>query len=132
GIFPHWVDTVNVYSKSIDRDIDYMLCQREATLLYMSNLACIEINPWNSGKDALEYPDYAILDIDPSDKNTFEEAIEVAQVAKGILDKLHVPGYCKTSGSSGLHIYMPLAAQYSHEESRDFTKLICYLVHDEL
>ncbi|HLT08594.1 MAG TPA: DNA ligase D [Cyclobacteriaceae bacterium] len=132
GIFPHWVDTVNVYSKSNDRDIEYMLCQHEATLLYMANLGCIEINPWNSRKDALEYPDYAILDIDPSDKNTFEEAIEVAQVAKGILDKLNVPGYCKTSGSSGLHIYMPLAAQYSHDESRDFTKLICYLVHDEL
>jgi len=45
---------------------------------------------------------------------------------------LKIPAYCKTSGSSGLHIYMPLAAQYTHDESRDFTKLLCYLVHEML
>ena len=132
GIFPHWVDTLNVYSKSNDRDIEYMLCQHEATLLYMANLGCIEINPWNSRKESLECPDYAILDIDPSDKNTFEEVIEVAQVAKTVIDQLGIPAYCKTSGSSGLHIYMPLAAQYTHDESRDFTKLLCYMVHEML
>ncbi len=132
GIFPHWVDTLNVYSKSNDRDIEYMLCQHEATLLYMANLGCIEINPWNSKKGSLECPDYAILDIDPSDKNTFEEVIEVAQAAKTVIDQLKIPAYCKTSGSSGLHIYMPLAAQYTHDESRDFTKLLCYLVHEML
>ena len=132
GIFPHWVDTLNVYSKSNDRDIEYMLCQHEATLLYMANLGCIEINPWNSRKGSLECPDYAILDIDPSDKNTFEEVIEVAQAAKTVIDQLGIPAYCKTSGSSGLHIYMPLAAQYTHDESRDFTKLLCYLVHEML
>lgn len=132
GIFPHWVDTLNVYSKSNDRDIEYMLCQHEATLLYMANLGCIEINPWNSRKGSLECPDYAILDIDPSDKNTFEEVIEVAQAAKTVIDQLGIPAYCKTSGSSGLHIYMPLAAQYTHDESRDFTKLLCYMVHEML
>ena len=132
GIFPHWVDTLNVHSKSNDRDIEYMLCQHEATLLYMANLGCIEINPWNSRKGTLECPDYAILDIDPSDKNTFEEVIEVAQAAKTVIDQMDIPAYCKTSGSSGLHIYMPLAAQYTHDESRDFTKLLCYLVHEAL
>jgi bifunctional non-homologous end joining protein LigD len=132
GIFPHWVDTLNVYSKSNDREIEYMLCQHEATLLYMANLGCIEINPWNSRKGSLEYPDYAILDIDPSDKNTFEEVIEVAQAAKAVIDEMGIPAYCKTSGSSGLHIYIPLAAQYTHDESRDFTKLLCYLVYDTL
>src|SRR5690606_39014543 len=132
GIFPHWVDTLNVYLKSNDRDIEYMLCQHEATLLCMANLGCIEINPWNSRKGSLECPDYAILDIDPSDKNTFEEVIEVAQAAKTVIDQLGIPAYCKTSGSSGLHIYMPLAAQYTHDESRYFTKLLCYLVHEML
>lgn len=132
GIFPHWIDTVNVFSRSNQRDISYMLCQHEATLLYMANLGCIEINPWNSRKESLDFPDYAVIDIDPSDKNTFEEVIDVAQVAKATLDRLEISGYCKTSGSSGLHIYLPLAAQYTHEESRDFTKLLCYLIHEEL
>lgn len=132
GIFPYWIETVNVYSKSNDKEIEYMLCQQEATLLYMANLGCIEINPWNSRKDNLENPDYLVIDLDPSDKNTFEDVVEVAQVAKSILDLAKIPGYCKTSGSSGLHIYVPLGAQYTHDEARDFTKLLCYLIHEEL
>ncbi|HLW20952.1 MAG TPA: DNA ligase D [Cyclobacteriaceae bacterium] len=132
GIFPHWIDTVDVYSKSNGKEIKYMLCQHEATLLYMANLGCIEINPWNSRQDALEFPDYAVIDIDPSDKNTFEEVIEVAQVAKEVIDRIQIEAFCKTSGSSGMHIYIPLGAQYTHDESRDFTKLLCYLVHEEL
>src|SRR5690606_16321745 len=132
GIFPHWIETVNIYSKSNDKEIEYMLCQHEATLLYMANLGCIEINPWNCRKDHLEHPDYLVIDLDPSDKNTFEQVIEVAQVAHTILDRAKIPGYCKTSGSSGLHIYVPLEAQYTHDEARDFTKLMCYLIHEEL
>jgi len=132
GIFPHWIETVKVYSKSNDKYIEYMLCQHEATLLYMANLGCIEINPWNSRKDSLDRPDYAVIDLDPSDNNTFEEVIEVAQVAHSILEAAEIPSYCKTSGSSGLHIYLPLGAQYSYEEARDFTKLLCYMIRAEL
>src|SRR5690606_31012063 len=61
-----------------------------------------------------------------------EEAIEVAQAAYAILKQAKIPGYCKTSGSSGLHIYLPLAAQYSYDEARDFTKLLCYMIREEL
>lgn len=132
GIFPHWIDTVNIFSKSNEKEIEYLLCQNEATLLYMANLGCIEINPWNSRKNNLDHPDYSVIDIDPSDKNTFEEVIEVAQVAHAILDQARIPAYCKTSGSSGLHIYLPLEAQYTYDEARDFTKLLCYLVLEQL
>ncbi|MEX2591519.1 MAG: DNA ligase D [Anditalea sp.] len=132
GIFPHWIETANIYSKSNEKEIEYLLCQHEATLLYMANLGCIEINPWSSRKDNLDHPDYSVIDIDPSDKNTFEEVIEVAQVAHSILDQAKLPGYCKTSGSSGLHIYLPLESQYTYNEARDFTKLLCYLIYEEL
>ncbi|MDX1544391.1 MAG: ATP-dependent DNA ligase, partial [Christiangramia sp.] len=70
-------------------------------------------------------------DLDPSEMNTFEEVIEVAQVAKGILDKANINAYCKTTGSSGIHIYLPLGANYAYEEARDFTKLICYFILEE-
>ncbi len=132
GIFPHWIETLSVYSSSSEKEIEYMLCQNEATLLYMANLGCIEINPWNSRKGQLENPDYTVIDIDPSEKNTFEEVIEVAQAAYSILKAADITGYCKTSGSSGLHIYLPLAAKYTYEEARDFTKLLCYLIQDRL
>ena len=98
----------------------------------MANLGCIEINPWNSRIQNLENPDYTIIDLDPSDKNTFEEVITVAQATKEVLDMAGIKGYCKTSGSSGMHIYIPLKAKYTYEESRDFTKLLCYYIHDML
>ncbi|MFD2826701.1 DNA ligase D [Leeuwenhoekiella polynyae] len=129
---PAWMETVSVFSKSLDRKINYLLCQNEAALLYMANLGCIEINPWNSRVGTLEKPDYAIIDLDPSDTNTFEEVITVAQAVKEILDRAGIKGFCKTSGSSGLHIYLPLAAQYSYAEARNFTKLLCMYVEEQV
>jgi len=130
GLLEPWVKTTNIYSKSAKKDIRYLLCQNEATLLYMANLGCIEINPWNSRINNLENPDYSVIDLDPSDKNTFEEVIEVAQVAREILDEAKIKAYLKTSGSSGLHIYLPLNAAYTHEEARNFTKLLCYFIQE--
>ena len=129
---PDWVETYSIYSKSSDRDISYLLCQNQPTLLYMANLGCIEINPWNSRIHQLEYPDYTVIDIDPSDKNTFEEVIEVGQAAYEVLKSADIKGFCKTTGSSGLHIYIPLEAKYTYEEGRDFTKLLCYLIQEKL
>ncbi|MGB5943395.1 MAG: DNA ligase D [Leeuwenhoekiella sp.] len=129
---PAWIDSVEIFSKSSDRNINYLLCQNEATLLYMANLGCIEINPWNSRVGQLEHPDFAIIDLDPSDKNSFEEVITVAQTVKEVLDQAEIRGFCKTSGSSGLHIYLPLAAQYTYEEARNFTKLLCLFVQEKV
>lgn len=131
GLLEKWIETTRIYSKSSEKNIEYLLCQNEATLLYMANLGCIEINPWNSRIDHLENPDYAVIDLDPSEKNSFEEVIEVALVAKEILDSANIDAYCKTSGSSGLHIYMPLNAEYSYDQARDFTKLICYFIQEK-
>ncbi len=87
GLLPDWIETVKLHSKSADKDIEYLLCQNTASLLYMANLGCIEINPWNSKIQNIDNPDYTVIDLDPSEKNSFEEVIEVAQVAKEILEK---------------------------------------------
>lgn len=129
---PDWVETFSIYSKSAGKEIEYLLCQNEATLLYMANLGCIEINPWNSRVQDLERPTYTVIDLDPSAKNSFEEVIEVAQATKEILDLAGIKGFCKTSGSRGLHIYIPMGEKYSYEEARDFTKLLCYYIHEKL
>ncbi len=131
-IMPYWIETVPVFSESNQKDINYMICQNTATLLYMANLGCIEINPWHSRKESLLRPDYTIIDLDPSDKNTFEEVIEVAQAVKEVLDKGKITGYVKTSGSSGLHIYIPLGAKYDYDQAKDFAKVICYMVNGML
>ncbi|GAA4314925.1 DNA ligase D [Pontixanthobacter gangjinensis] len=131
GLHESWLETTSIYSKSARRDIEYLLCQNEASLIYMANLGCIEINPWNSRIQNLDKPDYAVIDLDPSDKNSFDEVIEVAQAGHEILEKAKIDAWLKTSGSSGLHIYIPLNAGYTYEEARDFTKLLCYFIQEE-
>ncbi|MGE5944234.1 MAG: DNA ligase D [Flavobacteriales bacterium] len=129
---PKWIETKTIASKSSEKEINYLLCQNQATLLYMNNLGCIELHPWHSTIYQLDFPDYTIIDLDPSDKNTFEQVIETALVAKDVLDHAGVKGFCKTSGASGLHIYIPLGGKYTYEEARDFTKLLCYYIHEKL
>ncbi len=129
---PEWIQTVPVYSKSGDRIINYPLCTNKASLLYLVNLGSIEFNPWNSGKDSLDSPDYTVIDLDPSPKNSFEHIIETALVTRKILEGLSIRSYCKTSGSKGLHIYIPLLAGYTYEEARDYTKLLCLLIMEAL
>ncbi len=129
---PDWISTIPLKSKSADKTIDYLLCQNEATLIFMANLGCIEINPWHSVIDHLDYPDYTIIDLDPSEKNTFEQVLETALVAKTVLDKAQIKAYCKTSGSRGIHIYIPLGAKYSYKEAVNFTKLICVYIRELL
>lgn len=129
---PMWAEKYSIYSKSSNREIDYLLCQNEASLLYMANLGCIEVNPWHSTISNLENPTYSVIDLDPSEKNTFEEVIEVALVTKEVLNLAKIDGYVKTSGKRGLHIYLPLANNYSYEEARDFTKLLCFYIHEKL
>jgi len=131
-VLPSWVDTIKIYSESSKKEIEYLLCQNEATLLYMANLGCIEINPWNSVIQNLEHPTYTVIDIDPSEKNTFAQVKEVALAAKEVLDLAKIEGYPKTSGSSGIHIYIPLNGKYTYDEARDFTKLLCYYIKEKL
>lgn len=129
---PEWIETVDLHAESVDKDISYLLCQNEETLLYLANLACIELNPWNSRVGSLDRPDYIVIDLDPSEKNTFSEVVEVALAFKDLLDELKIKGYCKTSGASGLHIYIPMGAKYTYEEARNFCKLLCMIVQESL
>ncbi|MTE26468.1 DNA ligase D [Winogradskyella ouciana] len=129
---PDWIETFKIHSKSSERDINYLVCQNQATLTYMNNLGCIELHPWHSTIYQLDRPDYTIIDLDPSKKNTFEQVVETAQAAKYVLDSARIKSYCKTSGASGIHIYIPLGRKYTYSEARDFTKLLCYYIQEQL
>lgn len=129
---PTWVEHIPLYSESVKKEIDYILCNNTATLLYLANLGCIEINPWHSRVKSLDNPDYLIIDIDPSDNNTFDQVIEAAQVVKQILDQAGAMSICKTSGSSGLHIYVPLGAKYNYDQAKDFANIVCMLAQAQL
>ncbi|MCH5683471.1 hypothetical protein LWM68_03760 [Niabella sp. W65] len=129
---PNWVTSVEVYSESNNKNIDYIVCNDKATLLYLANLGCIEMNPWNSTVKKQEYPTYLIIDIDPGDKNTFEQVIEVALATKQVLDECGVRSYCKTSGSSGLHVFVPMGNKYDYELVKNFAHLTAMKVTELL
>ncbi|MGD0230248.1 MAG: DNA ligase D [Syntrophorhabdales bacterium] len=129
---PDWVQTVRIRSESEDREIVYLLCQDEATLVYMANLGCIEINPWHSRIGRLDNPDYMVLDIDPLD-TPFHEVVRTATTTRNVLLDIGARGFCKTSGASGLHVYVPLlGAAYSHDQAVQFARLVNILVHQRL
>jgi bifunctional non-homologous end joining protein LigD len=128
---PKWVKIEKVHSESAEKTIHYLVCQDKATLVYLANLGCIEINPWNSRTGKLEYPDFMIIDLDP-EKISFDRVVEVAQTVHKVLDQLKIPSYCKTSGATGLHIYVPMGAKYTYEQVRHLAHQIAILVNSKL
>ena len=131
GKVPDWMDTYLYHSEGDDTDKHFLITNNEATLLYVANLGAIEMNPWSSTVKKPDHPSFCIIDIDP-DENSFDEVVEAALTTKRILDKMDVPSYCKTSGSTGLHVYIPLGEKYTYEESKEFARIIVTLVHQEL
>ncbi|WP_118972974.1 DNA ligase D [Taibaiella koreensis] len=129
---PGWARTFPYRTADEDRDKEYLVGGDETGLLYMANLGTIEMNPWNSCIESPEQPDWCALDIDPDKSNTFDQVIEVAQAIHGVLEQLKIEGYCKTSGSTGIHIYIPLGAQYSYDQSQLLARFIATQVQLQL
>jgi bifunctional non-homologous end joining protein LigD len=128
---PSWLTTHNYKNTSKEGNKKFLVCSDEASLLYMANLGCIEMNPWHSRIHAPDYPDWCVIDLDP-DTNPFSQVIETANVIKNILDAVEVNAYPKTSGSTGIHIYIPLGAKYDYDQSKMLAELIVSIAHREL
>ena len=131
-IAPAWMKTADIQAASTGKTVHYLVCNNVKSLLFIANLGCIEMNPWNSVTGKLANPDYLVLDIDPSEKNTFDQVIEVALTIKDVLDRTGITGYCKTSGASGLHVYVPCNKKYEYDTVRDFAKILATMVHEQL
>lgn len=129
---PDFVKVFPVESESSQKVIDYIVCNNHKTLLYLANLGCIEMNPWNSRTQKPDFPTWLSIDIDPSSGNTFKQVIEAAQVVKDCCEKAGLTAYCKTSGASGLHVYLPLKNAYNFETVRNFAHLLAQRVHEQL
>jgi bifunctional non-homologous end joining protein LigD len=125
---PSWIKTKKIHSESTGEDVSYLICEDESDLLYMVNLGCIELNPWSSRVASLDKPDYAVIDLDPENIG-FDRVVEVALVVRDVLERLGVPSYPKTSGATGIHVYIPLEAHYPYEQVREFTETVAKKVH---
>ncbi len=131
GTAPEWVKVFKYKSPADNRERKYLVATDEASLLYMATLGCIEMNPWSSRIETQNNPDWCIIDLDPAE-NSFNKVIEAANVTNEILTDMGIVSYPKTSGSTGIHIYIPLAAKYTYEQSKEFARVIATLVQQEL
>ncbi|WP_259068306.1 DNA ligase D [Mucilaginibacter sp. X4EP1] len=128
---PGFIKTEPLYSESNDKNINYIIGNDAATLMYMVNLGCIEINPWLSSYKTPENPDYVVIDLDPHDV-PFTQAVEAALKTKEIFDRMKLDVFIKTSGSKGLHIYCYLGAKHDYDFVKMFAEYTASLIHSEL
>jgi bifunctional non-homologous end joining protein LigD len=128
GFAPDWIRTERMWSEDTQREIDYFVCDDVASLLYVINLGSIPLHIWASRAPTLECPDWCVLDLDPKGA-PFEQVVEVALEARKLAERIALPLFVKTSGSSGLHLLVPLGRQCTHEQSRSLGELLArYLV----
>ncbi|GAB3922145.1 DNA ligase D [Mucilaginibacter myungsuensis] len=127
---PDWAKTFDHVTDE-GKVTKYLVGTDEASLLWMNSLGCIEINPWFSRAQTPDNPDYCVIDLDP-DKHTYDQVVEAARLVKDILDAIDVPSYPKTSGSTGMHIYIPLGGKYSYQQSQIFANIVVKHVHEQI
>jgi bifunctional non-homologous end joining protein LigD len=123
---PDWVRREKIYSKESDRDINYVIVNDVESLLYLVNMGTIPLHLWSSRAGSLERPDWLVLDLDPKGA-PFTDVVRVARALHEILQQLRLESFIKTSGASGLHILLPLGARYTHEQAKNFARLLAML-----
>ena len=123
---PRFVRTVSIDVEE-GHKVDYIIGDNLATLLYMANLGAIERHPWHSRVADLDHPDWFVFDLDPTNVE-FALVCEVAWTTKEILESLGLESYAKTSGSRGIHVYVPLKPVHAYEEVAKFAERVAEMV----
>lgn len=126
---PEWVKTVPITSEREGKPVNYFIANDCATLLYLTNLGCIDHNPWSSRVGSLEHPDYIFFDLDPTPNTPFTKVIRLAKMLLSILDDVKLTAFSKTSGATGFHIFVPLEPRYTFEQARTFVEAVASVVH---
>jgi len=121
---PSWVKIFERYSESAEREIAYILCNDLDTLIWLGNLAALEIHITLALAKAFERPDFVLFDIDPELPLGFDDVVNVALTLKQKLDDLGLRSYVKMSGKKGLHIVVPVKEGYAFQQTREFVHKI--------
>jgi bifunctional non-homologous end joining protein LigD len=111
--------------------VDYIVGSGEATLLYMANLGAIERHPWHSRVEDLEHPDWFVFDLDPAEGVEFETICDVALTTREVLARVGLDSYAKTSGSRGIHVYVPVKPVYTYEQIAELAEQVATVVARE-
>ncbi len=155
---PDFVKTAQLHSEQRNDNINYLVCNNKESLLWIANLGCIEMHPWYSRindfdscdsssllyeeKCGLNFPDFIVFDLDPYiysgkekkgeepeyNSSGFRATVELALDLYDFLRELKISSYIKTSGKSGLHIYVPIINNYPYEQTRNFSEIIAKIM----
>src|SRR6266850_695084 len=119
---PAWIEICEIDhgSKGV---IDFPMIQDRAALMWVVNLGCIDLNQWYATCDDVNRPDYLHFDLDPGVGATFDRVLETAQVVHEALDTLKMPSYAKTTGSKGIHVYVPIVRGPVQHDVRRFANV---------
>ena len=128
---PDWIRRETLWSEGSEREIRYFVIENEEGLAYVANMAAIPLHIWSSRVTSLQNPDWCILDLDPKGA-PFDHVVKVARTIHKLCEYAELPHFAKTSGSTGLHVLIPLGAQYTHEQSRAMAELLANCVVKEL
>lgn len=125
---PDWVETVPVAHEGAQRVINYIVCRDEATLVWIANQGAIEMHAWLGKADHLEHPDLAVLDLDPAEGAKWRQVIDVALLARTVLVEFGLAGFPKTSGATGVHIFIPLEPVHTYRETTRAMEAVARLI----
>jgi bifunctional non-homologous end joining protein LigD len=131
SFLPDWIERTTIYSDERRGNMDYILANSRATLLYLTNLGCIDHNPWSSRAPSQDNPDYVFFDLDPTPGTPFPDVLHIAREIYGLLKSIRMRAFLKTSGASGFHIFIPLEPRYTYEQTRTFAEVVGRLVAGE-
>jgi bifunctional non-homologous end joining protein LigD len=128
---PKWIETVSVPSEGKREDVQYVIANDLASLLYLTGLGCIDHNPWSSRRDDQEHPDYFFFDLDPAEGTEFSRVLTIARALHEKLTRVGLKIFMKTSGATGFHLYLPVERVYTFEQLRMFGEIFAQLVTTE-
>src|ERR1700687_2826305 len=128
---PDWFKTVPVDSEHRGEVIQYATANDRTSLLFLTGLGCIDHNPWSNRYDDVDHPDYFFFDLDPSDGTEFSVVVTIARALHEKLEELRLVSFLKTSGATGIRIYIPVAPVYTYEQLRTFGEIIARTVTAE-
>jgi bifunctional non-homologous end joining protein LigD len=127
---PAWVPTVKTAASTRHEQIEFIVCNDEATLAYVANLAAVVLHVWYSRTPTLDVPDFILIDLDPGEGCTLATLARVALAARAELAAAGVTPLVKTTGGSGLHVVVPLEPHYDWDQAKGFAELIARRIHD--
>lgn len=127
GFVPNWMRIEKMWSESTGREISHLIVDSVESLIYVANMASIPLHIYHSRTQQIETPDWCVLDLDPKDA-PFKDVIKIARAIKQLCDEINLRAYLKTSGSTGLHVLIPLGGQFTFDQSRDLGELLSRVI----